>query len=85
MTAGLANLAWGIVGDRVVAHGGGRRALILIGLAGTLCSYVMLALASSPSALLAVQKDLWHNAWSLVLVIGLLAAEWIVRRRWGLR
>ena len=53
VTAGLANLAWGIVGDRVAAHGGGRRALILIGLAGTLCSYVMLALASSPSALLA--------------------------------
>ena len=41
--------------------------------------------AGAPSALLAVQKDLWHNAWSFVLVIGLLAGEWILRRRWGLR
>ena len=41
--------------------------------------------AGAPAALLAAQKDLWHNAWSFVLVIGLLAAEWILRRRWGLR
>jgi uncharacterized membrane protein len=41
--------------------------------------------AGAPAALLAVQKDLWHNAWSLLLIIGLLAAEWILRRRWGLR
>lgn len=37
------------------------------------------------SASLAIQRDLWHNAWSLLFVIGLLAAEWILRRRWGLR
>ena len=29
-------------------------------------------------------KDLWHNAWTLVAIIGLLAAEWLVRRRSGL-
>jgi uncharacterized membrane protein len=29
-------------------------------------------------------RDLWHGAWSLVTVIGLLAAEWILRRRVGL-
>jgi hypothetical protein len=29
-------------------------------------------------------KDLWHNGWSLLLIIGLLAAEWTVRRRVGL-
>jgi uncharacterized membrane protein len=29
-------------------------------------------------------KDLWHNAWTLLAVIGLLAAEWLVRRRSGL-
>jgi hypothetical protein len=30
-------------------------------------------------------RDLWHNAWSFVLVLALLAAEWIARRQWGLR
>ena len=29
-------------------------------------------------------KDLWHNAWTLAAIIGLLAAEWLVRRRSGL-
>lgn len=29
-------------------------------------------------------KDLWHNAWTLLAIIGLLAAEWLVRRRSGL-
>jgi hypothetical protein len=29
-------------------------------------------------------KDLWHNAWTLLAIIGLLAAEWLVRRRAGL-
>ncbi len=28
-------------------------------------------------------RDLWHNGWSLLLIIGLLVAEWIVRRRVG--
>ncbi|MFA5907167.1 MAG: glutamine amidotransferase [Vicinamibacterales bacterium] len=30
------------------------------------------------------QRDLWHNGWSLLAVIGLLAAEWVSRRRAGL-
>ena len=38
-----------------------------------------------PSAALSVRRDLWHNAWSLLALIALLASEWIVRRRWGLR
>ena len=29
-------------------------------------------------------RDLWHNAWTLAIIVGLLAAEWIVRRRVGL-
>ena len=29
-------------------------------------------------------RDLWHNGWSLLAIIILLAAEWIVRRRVGL-
>lgn len=29
-------------------------------------------------------RDLWHNGWSFAAIIGLLAAEWIARRRVGL-
>jgi uncharacterized membrane protein len=31
------------------------------------------------------RRDLWHNPWIYVLLIGFLSAEWILRRRWGLR
>jgi hypothetical protein len=31
------------------------------------------------------RRDLWHEPWAFALVIGLLAAEWILRRRWGMR
>jgi uncharacterized membrane protein len=41
--------------------------------------------AATPAAALTVRRDLWHNAWSFMLVIGLLTAEWVLRRRWGLR
>ena len=41
--------------------------------------------ANTPSAVLAVRKDLWHNGWSLLFLMSLLAAEWLLRRRWGLR
>jgi uncharacterized membrane protein len=30
-------------------------------------------------------RDVWHNGWSLALVITLLSTEWVLRRRWGLR
>ena len=30
-------------------------------------------------------RDLWHNAWSFLLVVALLSIEWTLRRRWGLR
>ncbi len=29
-------------------------------------------------------RDLWHNAWTILAILGLLAAEWLVRRRVGL-
>lgn len=29
-------------------------------------------------------RDLWHNGWTLALIVALLAAEWVVRRRVGL-
>ena len=31
------------------------------------------------------RRDLWHQPWAFMLVTGLMAAEWILRRRWGLR
>jgi hypothetical protein len=31
------------------------------------------------------RRDLWHEPWAFGLVIALLSAEWILRRRWGLR
>jgi uncharacterized membrane protein len=30
-------------------------------------------------------RDLWHNAWSFLLIVALLTTEWALRRRWGLR
>jgi uncharacterized membrane protein len=30
-------------------------------------------------------RDLWQQPWAIVLVIVLMSAEWILRRRWGLR
>jgi uncharacterized membrane protein len=41
--------------------------------------------SNAPAALLALRKDLWHTGWSFAVLAGLLAAEWLTRRRWGLR
>ncbi|MEO6212332.1 MAG: glutamine amidotransferase [Vicinamibacterales bacterium] len=41
--------------------------------------------ANAPAAALAARRDLWHNGWSLLCIISLLAAEWLLRRKWGLR
>jgi uncharacterized membrane protein len=41
--------------------------------------------AGVPAAALAVRRDLWHNGWSFAAIALLLGAEWILRRRWGLR
>jgi uncharacterized membrane protein len=30
-------------------------------------------------------QELWHNSWAFAAVVMLLAAEWMLRRRWGLR
>jgi uncharacterized membrane protein len=39
----------------------------------------------APAAALALRKDLWHTGWSFGILVALLAAEWLTRRRWGLR
>jgi uncharacterized membrane protein len=31
------------------------------------------------------RRDLWHQPWAFALVLALLSAEWMLRRRWGLR
>lgn len=41
--------------------------------------------AGAPAAALTVRRDLWHTGWSFAAILSLLAAEWILRRRWGLR
>jgi len=41
--------------------------------------------AGVPAAHIAVTRDLWHNGWSFAAIVLLLGAEWIFRRRWGLR
>jgi uncharacterized membrane protein len=40
---------------------------------------------AAPGAVLAVRRDLWHTGWSFAILAGLLAAEWLTRRAWGLR
>jgi hypothetical protein len=59
-------------GGRVVGPGDG--SVILEGLRTGL-----------PAARLAVTHDLWHNGWSFAAIMMLLGAEWLLRRRWGLR
>ena len=41
--------------------------------------------AAAPAAVLAARRDLWHAGWSFAILAGLLGAEWLTRRRWGLR
>jgi hypothetical protein len=41
--------------------------------------------AAAPGTVLALRKDLWHTGWSFGILAGLLAAEWLTRRAWGLR
>ena len=41
--------------------------------------------AAVPAARLAVTHELWHTGWSFAVILALLVAEWLLRRRWGLR
>jgi uncharacterized membrane protein len=41
--------------------------------------------ARLPAAALAASRDVWNTAWSFLAIVTLLSAEWILRRRWGLR
>jgi len=41
--------------------------------------------ASEPSNAAPEHRDLWHEPWAFGFIVVLLSAEWILRRRWGLR
>ena len=66
--------------ERVAAASGGR--MIQPGEMAALASQLR---AAVPAAVVAARRDLWHNGWSFATILVLLAAEWILRRRWGLR
>ena len=38
-----------------------------------------------PAAVGRIRTDLWHNGWSFLAIVFLMAGEWLLRRRWGLR
>ena len=66
--------------ERVAAASGGR--LLTDADSASLPDILRAAL---PAATLAVRRDLWHNGWSFAMILTLLGAEWVLRRRWGLR
>ncbi len=66
--------------ERVAAASGGRRVTD-----ADLTALPDILRASLPAATLAVRQDLWHNGWSFAMILTLLGAEWVLRRRWGLR
>jgi hypothetical protein len=41
--------------------------------------------AGVPAARLAITHDVWHTGLSFAMLVALLVAEWLLRRRWGLR
>ena len=65
---------------RVARRSGGR--YVRAGDASQIASWLRTAV---PQDVEPAQRDLWHEPWAFALVIGLLSAEWVLRRRWGLR
>ncbi len=53
-----------------------------LGGAGGLADTVRAGLGPPPAPVL---RDAWDTAWGFLLIVGLLATEWGLRRRWGLR
>jgi uncharacterized membrane protein len=66
--------------ERVAAASGGR--VIEEGRTADLVTDLR---AGLPAAALRVRRDLWHTGWSFAAIVTLLAGEWLMRRRWGLR
>jgi hypothetical protein len=53
--------------------------------AGKVAALVDALRAGVPAAALAVRRDLWNSGWSFAAILLLLGAEWLLRRRSGLR
>lgn len=66
--------------QRIATATGGR-----VMVAGQIDPLLTALRAATPAAALMVRRDLWHNATSFILIIGLLTGEWLLRRKWGLR
>ena len=66
---------------RRLAEATGGQAVDLGG-AGRLAGAVRARLGPPPAAVL---RDAWDTVWGFLLIVGLLAAEWGLRSRWGLR
>jgi hypothetical protein len=65
---------------RRVSEGSGGR-YVRADEAGNVASWLMSTVADPQPEL----RDLWHRPWVFALVVTLLSAEWMLRRRWGLR
>lgn len=65
---------------RVAAAGGGR--LIEADEIALLPAWLR---AARPADAPLAQRDLWHTPWVLLFIVGVLCAEWALRRRWGWR
>lgn len=65
---------------RIARNSGGR--YVRAGEAARVLSWLQ---ATVPQNAEPERRDLWHEPWAFALVISLLSAEWILRRRWGLR
>lgn len=53
--------------------------------AGSLGDLPKLLASREPVSEVREQRDLWDSPWVIVTIVLLLSAEWVLRRRWGLR
>jgi hypothetical protein len=65
---------------RVARASGGR--YVRAGAAGRVVPWLEEAI---PTYAAPEQRDLWHTPWTFAFMVSLLSAEWMLRRRWGLR
>ena len=66
--------------QRIAAASGGR-----VIEAGEIAALPAQLRAAVPAAVIVARRDLWHNGWSFAALVLLLAAEWLLRRQWGMR
>ena len=66
--------------DRLATASGGRYIA-----EGDIDALPLLLVAAQGDTVPPERQDLWNNVWTFALVVLLLATEWILRRRWGMR